>query len=281
MYMRNFLQFPFILLFISPRLFAQAPTATIVAPTSPFCSNAPITFSAVSQSSALAYSWSVSPATAVTIAPSPSAQTITFRFGNPGRYVISLGVTNETLSSVSTTTVNVSRSARAAFNASLTDVGYPSQLVLTNYSTGSNKNVWLFTGVQPDSALNTIKNIPGNGSYSVTLVAFASNGCNDTARYSFIVDDISSVKLPNVFTPNGDGVNDIYRPIATGIVKMTGRVFNRDQVLIATWDRINGYWDGRTTSGEPCDSGVYAVVVDAYGFDGKVYNMRTMVTLIR
>jgi gliding motility-associated-like protein len=119
------------------------------------------------------------------------------------------------------------------------------------------------------------------GSYTVSLVAIGSKGCSDTADYTFRISDSSSISLPNVFTPNDDGVNDYFKPLMTGISSLTAYVYNRDGVLLANWDKVNGTWDGHTTSGMACSDGVYFVVVKATGFDGIVYNKKTSLTLIR
>jgi len=50
--------------------------------------------------------------------------------------------------------------------------------------------------------------VPGN--YTVSLIAYGSAGCNDTLNYAFTVDGVSDVKLVNIFTPNGDGTNDVF-----------------------------------------------------------------------
>jgi gliding motility-associated-like protein len=113
------------------------------------------------------------------------------------------------------------------------------------------------------------------------LKALGKNGCNDSLSYSFRISDSSGVTLPNIFTPNDDGVNDVFRPITKGITSMMVWVYNRYGVTIANWDRINGSWDGYNTSGLQCGSGEYFVVVEATGFNGKTYKQKGTLTLIR
>jgi gliding motility-associated-like protein len=112
-------------------------------------------------------------------------------------------------------------------------------------------------------------------------VAYGVNGCNDTTSYKFRVSDSSSISLPNIFTPNGDGANDVYIPITRGISGLNAWVYNRDGVIVSNWDKPRGGWDGYSTSGEPCSDGVYYIVVNAFGFDGKVYKLKSSITLIR
>jgi gliding motility-associated-like protein len=119
------------------------------------------------------------------------------------------------------------------------------------------------------------------GAYSVSLVAYGINGCNDTLDYNFEIDGFSEVKLPNVFTPNNDGVNDLFKPISKGLEELKVWVYNRHGVLMHHWVGVNGFWDGRTTAGTECPDGVYMYVVEAKGFDGKEYKLKSNLTLIR
>ena len=262
---------------------AQVPTATIVSPSATLCTEASLTFSANTTNTPTAYSWSVSPSKSVTALPDYNSPSITFTFSSGGTYIISLMVSNASGSNIATSNVIVTKSAKASFNASLTSTGFPNELVLTNFSTNSVSNQWLFNDdlAANTTSLNTIKNYSVSGNYSVTLIAYGNLGCNDTSRYAFRIGDSSGVTLPTVFSPNGDNVNDIFKPIAKGISKMNVSVFNRYGTIIINWDRVNGFWDGHTTSGERCEAGVYFVILEATGFDGKSYKLKQSLTLVR
>ena len=262
---------------------AQVPTATIVSPSATLCTGASLTFSANTTNTPTAYSWSVSPSKSVTALPDYNSPSITFTFSSGGTYIISLMISNASGSNIATSTVIVTKSAKASFNASLTATGFPNELVLTNFSTNSISNQWLFNDdlAANTTSLNTIKNYSVSGNYSVTLIAYGNSGCNDTSRYAFRIGDSSGVTLPTVFSPNGDNVNDIFKPIAKGISKMNVSVFNRYGTIIISWDRVNGFWDGHTTSGERCEAGVYFVILEATGFDGKSYKLKQSLTLVR
>lgn len=280
--MNRFLQ-TFFLSFICISALAQVPTATIVSPSATLCSGTALTFTTQTSNAPTDFSWSISPSRSVTVFPDLSSPSITFVFTAGGSYVINLVVSNATGTSFATTTVIVTKSANAAFNASLTGVGFPNQLILTNYSTNSISNQWLFND-DPSvntTSLNAVKDYSISGSYSVTLIAFGNLDCNDTSSYSLRIGDSSGVTLPTVFSPNGDDINEIFKPIAKGISSMNVWIYNRYGTIIIKWDRINGSWDGHTTSGETCEAGVYFVIVEASGFDGKSYKLKQSLTLVR
>lgn len=278
----------FILIFLlltSVFLKAQVPSATIVIPSSTICTGTSVTFSTITTNTPTAFSWSISPTLSVTALPDLSSSFVAFTFGRPGAYTATLQVSNATGTTTSTRLINVTQSAEAIFNASLTSSGFPTQLVLTNYSTNFIKNYWIFSDVPglagKDSTLNTVKNYTASGSYSIMVVATGTNGCNDTAYYKFFISDSSGVTAPNIFTPNNDNTNDIFKPIARGIASMNVWIYNRYGTIIASWDKVNGFWDGYTTSGQPCQSGVYFYVIEAVGFDGKSYKIMNNLTLLR
>lgn len=117
-----------------------------------------------------------------------------------------------------------------------------------------------------------------------SLIAIASFICmNKTAAQtttSFDTNDsISNIILPNVFTPNADSINDIFKPYTDEISELSFSIYNRYGNLIFETNRVNGFWDGRTTSGEPCNDGVYFCVLNATGIDGKKYKEKTFVQI--
>lgn len=92
----------------------------------------------------------------------------------------------------------------------------------------------------------------------------------------------SRLEMPNAFSPNGDGINDVYRA-KTGwqsIVEFRAIIFNRSGQKIYEWDDPSGGWDG-THNGKPVSDGVYFCQVKARGADGIRYTIRRDVNLLR
>lgn len=288
--MRSFFKFTFITIF-SLSVKAQVPTVTITSCTenANLCSGQSVTLSSLatfpSSLSVNSYSWLVNPSSNVSfISKNRTDDSLQITFLSGGSYTIFLicGFTpHDTVFAAKR--IVVSGKAEALFNATFSNEGYPNSLILTNYSTNSIKNYWVFDHnlAQKDSSFNVIKNYSSSGSHTVTLIAIAENDCNDTSDYVFDIPTVSSISLPNVFTPNNDGVNDVYRPDTKGISKLNAYVYNRNGALMYSWDRIHGFWDGYTGSGQACADGEYFIVVDAEGFDGKTYKLKNAFTLMR
>jgi len=120
------------------------------------------------------------------------------------------------------------------------------------------------------------------GPYSFT---FTADGCSvsDSIRVS-VVDCSYGVEMPNVFTPNGDGSNDLFRPVTLqGVSSISFRIYNRwGQELFQT-NQLEAGWDGRTPSGRPVPAGTYFWVLETTAIkapDSTTTNHGT-VTLLR
>ena len=280
--MRNFYKFTIILLFSFSARAQVVPGATIVTSSNLFCTGLPTLFSGNTSGSPTSFTWGVVPGNGVILEPDLHSPTVTLTFPKGLTYTVYFTVGNDNGSFNTSKLITPAKTATASFNASLNTTGYPAELSLTNYSSSSLKNYWKFSDAdQADSSKNTSKYYTGSGSYTVSLIAFGFKGCNDTTDYAFRISDSSSITLPNVFSPNYDNVNDLFKPITKGISQLNVWIFNRDGVVVANWDKVNGAWDGHTTSGEPCSESEYYVVLNALGFDGKTYKLKGALTLIR
>jgi gliding motility-associated-like protein len=95
------------------------------------------------------------------------------------------------------------------------------------------------------------------------------------------VEPISTISVPNVFTPNGDNVNDDFRILTENLSTYSLEIYNRWGVQVFTTIYSGQFWDGRTTSGSECSDGTYYYIIRAIGEDNKQYLLKGFVTLIR
>lgn len=126
-----------------------------------------------------------------------------------------------------------------------------------------------------------------SGSYYVQLYAtFTLDG--DTITYPeegesnpFVVSiSESKLELPNAFSPNDDGFNDTYKVKEyQSIISFQAAIFNRWGQKIYSWDDLEGSWDGKW-HGRTVKDGVYFVVVDARGADGRHYKVKKAVNVL-
>jgi gliding motility-associated-like protein len=265
------------------QFFGQAPTATIVPPGGILCTGQYLVFSSLTTNTPTAYTWSINPSGAANIVIGSNNQpSVGVTFTNAGIYSVSLTVSNASGTVTASTSVSVGISPVSVFSASLTSAGFPNQIDLTNFSTNADGYLWTFsdTGTMFNTT-NASHTYTASGAYTVTLVAMNLDGCSTISTYSFRLADSSGVTLPNFFTPNADGINDIFKPIARGLNSLKVSIYNRFGILVYDWDTVNGFWDGYTTSGILCEPGTYFCVMEATGFDDKNYKLKSYISLFR
>lgn len=130
---------------------------------------------------------------------------------------------------------------------------------------------------------NNINNPIASPKRTTTYTVFGldDNGCRDSAYITIYVDTTMDQDVPTAFTPNGDGVNDVFKPVGIKFQHMVEfRVFNRwGQEVFYTNNKEIG-WDG-TFHGTKQDLGTYnyLIIVNKPGQDNVVY--KGNVTLLR
>ncbi len=92
----------------------------------------------------------------------------------------------------------------------------------------------------------------------------------------------SKLEVPNAFSPNGDGMNDVLK-VKEGyrsIVSFKAAVFTRWGKKVYEWNDLDGGWDGRM-GGSYAPDGAYFLKIDAQGADGRKYEIRKTITLLK
>ncbi|MEX2380515.1 MAG: PKD domain-containing protein, partial [Vicingaceae bacterium] len=118
------------------------------------------------------------------------------------------------------------------------------------------------------------------GSFVVKQVLINDLGCSDTALVQVYVYDVFEVIIPNVFTPNGDGVNDRFEPKAIGIYEYNLEIFNRYGESVFQSNRLGLQWDGRIR-GKKAQSGVYFYQIRMVDFKSREHEYTGPLTLLR
>jgi gliding motility-associated-like protein len=103
--------------------------------------------------------------------------------------------------------------------------------------------------------------------------------CSYTDSLTIKVSE-SAINAPNVFSPNGDGINDEFRVAYKSIIEFQCIIYNRWGSKIFEWNDIQKGWDG-TLNGKPVHEGAYFYVIRARGSDDKVYNLKGDINLLR
>ncbi len=114
---------------------------------------------------------------------------------------------------------------------------------------------WLTTTNLSDSTIgNPYVNLPETGTFKYLVTLTTASGCILTDTIVITVIENSEVKMPNVFTPNGDGKNDLFQPLFVGGCEVQSiKIFNRWGNKV--YDGVDG-WDGKH-NGMLLESGIY------------------------
>jgi gliding motility-associated-like protein len=102
---------------------------------------------------------------------------------------------------------------------------------------------------------------PDTGTYTVSLTVTDSYGCSDKTTQDILV--YPGIIVQNVFTPNGDNVNDYFIVTNQGGVPLILRIFTRTGILVYENEGSTVTWDGLTASGQKVNAGVYFYTIEA------------------
>lgn len=199
----------------------------------------------------------------------------------PGSYTLTVTDANGCSSSVGPYVVTSTNGVTAAFTTDVTTGDVPLTVNFTNASNGAINYVWNFGTGLPSTLQDPTYTYNSIGTYTACLIADNGQGCADTACSDIIVYINSTFVIPNIFSPNGDGNNDIFGVMARGLETLDAEIYNRWGQKEYEWHTPNGGWDGYTASGVPAAEGTYYYIIKAKGYDGKEYFKNGNFSLVR
>lgn len=245
---------------------AQSPVVSIVAsgPTV-LCLGESVTFTATG---ATTYLWNTQQTSA------------TITVSTAGTYSV-VGTNSCGQASASTTVEVVDPSA--SFQPSVTAGNAPLSVVFTNTS-GPGSYVWDLGGDGTSTATSPTHVFSEAGTFLVVLTV-TDQGCTALAQATIIVTElpigVSSLEVPNVFSPNGDRVNDQFLLRSENIASLSLTIYNRWGEKVGELRSARDAWDARSFAGELVPDGTYFYTLVATGADGVSYDRTGSITLIR
>lgn len=148
---------------------------------------------------------------------------------------------------------------------------------LTNYST-EDSITWRFQDGFTTSKNNFSRAFESSGWKHFFVSVYTPYGCETIIRDSVLVH-FQEVSIPNIFTPNGDGLNDEMFIKGEGITSFELRIFDRWGSVVV--DLQNKNWNGLDKNGNPCSDGVYFYIFDYITDNGEKLTKKGNVTLMR
>jgi gliding motility-associated-like protein len=120
-----------------------------------------------------------------------------------------------------------------------------------------------------------------SGEYEISLKAYYDSKCYDI--YSEIITiEGEELLIPNIFTPNDDGIDDVFIVNSTETLKsFHGIISSRTGELVFEWKNIKEGWDGRIKGINKASEGVYFYLIRAETANGKILEKKGTVQLVR
>lgn len=159
----------------------------------------------------------------------------------------------------------------------------PAEVEFTNLSQGQYTVCeWVMGNVSRLYDINPVYSFQKSGTYTVALIVTDENSqCSSIDSTTHIVVTEAALEFPNVFTPNGDGVNDEFRPVYKSLKSYSITIYNRwGRKIYSSSDPTTG-WNGKEGNANAAE-GVYMYVAEGEGYDkGVTFKRKGSVTLIR
>ena len=124
------------------------------------------------------------------------------------------------------------------------------------------------------------------GSYAIALVVKSDHGCIDTLVRQLIVGEDFGIYVPNAFTPNDDGLNDLFQPKGFGVTEYELNIFDRWGEKVFHTKNFTEGWNGikqkkKDVNYAICEDGVYSWIITCTSVFGKAHELTGHVTLIK
>ncbi|MCO6501049.1 MAG: PKD domain-containing protein, partial [Vicingus serpentipes] len=202
-----------------------------------------------------------------------------------GSYTVKLTVTSNGCSNsmerISYVTVHPVPNAHFTADPSMVDI-YNPLINFTDLSIGADRWFWEFGDSTGANEQHPAHRYADTGTFMVWLYVENQFGCKDSAAKPVVVKDVYTFYAPNSFTPDGDGINDVFLPQGHAIDEdeYTLYIFDRwGELIHETHDYYEG-WNG-TYKGTPVQIDTYVWKVDLQDIFGVNHKYIGRVSVVR
>ncbi len=173
-------------------------------------------------------------------------------------------------------TVNTS-SVHAAFEMEYTGT---TGVVFTNQSTPDVNYLWNFGDGFKSHLFEPVHEYYSPGTYNIMLQVTNELGCTDYVVHTY--NPPAFIYIPTAFTPNADGLNEVFKATGVSVKSFKMRIYNRGGQLLFETNDINEGWDGSVNgSSYFAQNEVFVVQYEAESYSGERIERTGHVTIIR
>jgi gliding motility-associated-like protein len=214
-----------------------------------------------------------------------NGDTVNHAYASPGNYTVVM-----TMSDATGCSVNFIGNHNVGSEAILSNhyhqgeecTGLP--FVFHNYSSSDSPIVsWLWEFGDGESVLNTT-NVPAEhiftqgGEMTSYLTVTSTNGCKDVSSKPIIIPE--SINVYNVFTPNNDGLNDVFEVETCSVLAYDIQIFDRWGIRVFDSKDKLIHWDGKRNGGKQAENGTYFYRINATSSFGTKFKKKGSITLL-
>jgi len=220
--------------------------------------------------------WSSPPGTTIISGQGSSSATIDWN-DTSGVVKIYQIIFNGCVSPYDSCTVNLAPFPIAGFDT-LSKGRFRNDYFFSDTSSGSSTWGWYFGDGDSSFVQNPAHHYLAAGTYTVSQIVVNTHGCLDTIYHVVVVDE--GILIPNVFTPNGDGINDQFYIPNSGVKDFYIEIYDRWGLKMFEANASEIRWDGRTLAGKMASDGTYYFVLKATMYSEKVHDYEGFLQLI-
>ena len=163
----------------------------------------------------------------------------------------------------------------------ISSIGNQTEMQFNDVSTGGTSRMWVFDMFGSSTEPNPIVTFGDTGTFAIMLITTNDAGCADTMVKAIFVFPDNLIHLPNSFTPNGDDLNEVFKPYGLGYLKKYHfAIYNRWGVKVFETIDTEVGWDGNYL-GEVALPGVYLVTIDYTDLNNLKDRIDTTLWLMR
>ncbi|MBR9861484.1 gliding motility-associated C-terminal domain-containing protein, partial [bacterium] len=201
-----------------------------------------------------------------------------YAYQNAGIYQVELTITTLPGCTYSTTrNVEIYALPNAAFVLSPENADiFNSEVTVIDESGNADSVVYFLSDGTSYSTRDFKHAFQDSGTFYINQYVSNVYGCLDSAQRELYITFLYKLFIPNSFSPNDDGINDVFQPKGMGMKSYTMQIYNRWGQMVFESDQPNEAWDGKDAM-----MGYYVYQIKAYDFQGEPHYYNGVVYLLR
>ncbi len=233
----------------------------------------------INESGILDWEWNIGDGTIL------KTQNPTHQYEYPNEFDVTLSVVSLDGCKHDTTIINaveIFDNPSADFNASTYNTSeLSSEINFYNNSLGANSYFWNFDNFVTSSEINPTVDFFDVRSYDVSLKIISVDGCEDEIIKKININPEFTLYAPRAFTPNSDGINDVFLAEGNGIDSFEMQVFDRWGGIVFESSDIKYGWNGLDARNNLVSIGTYMYHISVYDYNGKLWVYNGELNLMR